>query len=272
LSSGAPYAALLVLVLGVAGCPVTDAYFVDQDRGMPGLGGEGAGAGSGNEPGAGKAPVAGTPAGGSLNPQGGAAAEPSTAGVSPGEGGGRAEPCTPMTERCNGHDDNCNDVVDEQACNSLPVGTMGCAGFIVARDPNHGYMLCSGVTRDYAHAQEACQGQGMRLAWLESRDENAAVSAKVAAIEPSGDVWIGANDIADEGVWSWDGPGGSLFWGGNEYGNPVGDAFTAWSEASPNNSEQGNPQGEDCAVLVASKANWADRSCSVKYAYLCEEP
>jgi len=268
------WVALLPLLVG--GCPVTDDYFIDEARGGSSGSATSGAAGASVLPGGGTSENGGAASGGSSaeagNDTSAAGEAPATGGTPGATGGAPNANCSPTTERCNGHDDDCDEVVDEQACNSMPVGTMGCFGFVIGDRLDHGYMLCSGVTRDYARAQEACRAQGMRLAWLESDDENEAVSAKVSAIEQGVEAWIGATDQETEGSWGWDGQGGMLFWGGNEYGNPVGDAYVAWAEKTPNNSEEMSPEGEDCAVLMSSIVAWGDRSCMIKYAYLCEEP
>jgi hypothetical protein len=252
-----------LLPLLVAGCPLTDDYFIEDGAGVSVLPNGGAmdegGASSG-----------GASAAGGSNPNGGGEL-PAGAGAPPSEGGAQGT-CSPSTERCNGHDDDCDDVVDEQACNSMPAATLGCWGFVLSGRPDHGYMLCTGTTRDYARAQEACRAQGMRLAWLETAAENAAVAGKVDAIEAGLEAWVGASDQETEGSWAWDGEGGMRFWLGGETGNPVDDAHVAWAERTPNNSGDGSVQGEDCAVLLADDATWGDRACTIRYAYLCEEP
>jgi hypothetical protein len=290
------------LALALNGCPVTDDYYIDHGAALAGAtsGGKSSDGGSdslsqaGSSPNGGVGAVAGTDAGtagsggtsnggtasggtssgGTANnagetmlPTGGA--PDASAGApdlgSAGQAGSPGEPCVPTTERCNGHDDNCNDVIDEQACNSVQNGTTGCSGFVLASRPNHGYMLCSGVMRDYSHAQEACAAQGMRLAWLESADENSQISTKVNALSKDAEVYIGANDIANEGKWYWD--GGAQFWDGNSFGKPVNGMYNAWANGTPNNGNF----NEDCAVLSAGSASWGDRTCSIKFAYLCEE-
>jgi hypothetical protein len=272
------------LALALSGCPVTDDYFIDANAGLGGSGGEAgtdlasiggkeapaqggsATAGSSNTAGTGAAAGANN-AGGEAPGMGGAPDAP-VGGAAP-CGFGTAMPCplacVPKTERCNGHDDNCNDVIDEQACNSFQNGTTGCSGFVLSNRPTHGYMLCSGAMRDYGQAQQACAAQGMRLAWLESADENSQVSTKVNAIAKDAEVYIGANDIANEGKWFWD--GGAQFWDGNQNGKAVNGGYNAWTDGTPNNDNN----NEDCAVLISGSAEWGDRGCSIKFAYLCEE-
>ena len=243
-----------LLLLGLSGCPLTDDYYlaasqVSGESGTPGLG-ETTLAMGGSQAASGGTSSAGV--GGIDVAQAGTSA------------GGGAAACTPTTERCNGHDDDCDELVDELACNSMMNGTTGCSGFVLPGDPNHGYMLCTG-TKDYAHAQAACAAQNMRLAWLETAAENSAVAKTVAALSKDAEVSFGATDIAKEGEWFWD--AGAQFWSGDQTGAPVGGLFNAWLDGTPNNENN----DEDCAVLMSATATWGDRPCSAKYAYLCEE-
>jgi hypothetical protein len=266
----------LLLVPLVTGCPVTDDYFIESgESGNAGTGGSDSLPKGGSSE-SGSAPIAGSGAqvaiGGAA---GGDAGQPAEGGANVNEAGksgsGGGPPCTPTTERCNGRDDDCDGVTDEEACNSPMGGTFGCSGFVVEEGAAHGYMFCNGMTRDYDRAQSTCQGQGMRLAWLETKAENEAVWAKVIAIQAVAEVWIGATDRAKEGSWSWDGQGGVQFWEGDAAGAPVDDAYVAWATETPNNSQGTSPEGEDCAVLLGSAATWGDRTCTIKYSYLCED-
>lgn len=256
----------LLLLAGVSGCPVTDDYYLESSH-VDGASGE---TGQTTLASGGSTATGGKAAGGSTNAGGSSAAMAGTgnapAGGAPDEptAGSASGTCTAATERCNGHDDDCDDVIDELACNSMSAGTIGCSGFVLPDDPNHGYMLCNG-TKDYQHAGAACAAQNMRLAWLETAAENAAVSKKVAALSNDAEVTFGATDAAKEDEWYWD--GGVQFWKGNENGQPVGGLFNAWTDGTPNDENQ----NEDCAVLMSAMAVWGDRSCDAKYAYLCEE-
>lgn len=257
------------LLLGLSGCPVTDDYYIEASHvldaagesptsqttlavgGSP-AGGIGPGSGGAEAPTAGTAGMFGT-AGMAEMPQGGAP-----------DGTGGAAACVLSTERCNGHDDDCDDLVDELSCNSMVNGTVGCYGFVLPGAPTHGYMLCTG-TKTFTNAQDACAAQNMRLAWLETAAENGEVSKTVAALSMDAEVSFGATDVTDEGEWFWD--GGEQFWNGDENGRPVDGLYNAWTDGTPND-ENG---GEDCAVLLSDSATWGDRSCAAKYAYLCEE-
>jgi hypothetical protein len=256
--------ALPLLLAGLGGCPVTDDYYIEASHVTGAAGGSpvdqttlAAGGGA-----AGRGASAGAAVGGSAGP-GTAGTAPISGGSAPDPAGG-AGACVPSTERCNGHDDDCDDLIDELSCNSMMNGTVGCSGFVLPAAPAHGYMLCVG-TKDYAHAGQACAAQNMRLAWLETSAENSAVSKKVAALSKDAEVTFGANDIDNEGHWIWD--GGAQFWNGDETGQPVDGLFNAWASGTPNDENN----DEDCAVLTSATSTWGDRSCSAKYAYLCEE-
>lgn len=260
----------LVLLASVTGCPLTDDYFIEPS------GSSDAGSGGSSVlPSGGSGAAAGTvqvETGGAPSGEAGQAAEAGSGATAAGtSGSGGTRPCIPSTERCNGRDDDCDEVVDEEACNSPMGGTFGCSGFVIDGSTSHGYMFCAGQTREYEGAQAGCQSQGMRLAWLESKPENAAVWAKVNAIQEVTEVWIGATDGATEGSWFWDGPAGAQFWQGDATGSAVGDAFVAWAADAPNNSTGYSPDGEDCAVLLVTGGDWGDRTCNIKYPYLCED-
>jgi hypothetical protein len=262
-----------LLLLGLSGCPMTDDYYIDArlpgasagDTLAGGAGWGGSGNGGGGKLGPPMAGMVGM-AGSMPRPMPGGSG---VGGASMDAGGmdGSSGTCSPSTERCNGHDDNCNDVVDERACNDPANGTTGCAGFVIASRPDHGYMLCPTTPKTYEEAQQACQEQSMRLAWLETESENEEVSAKVHALT-NDEVAFGATDIEHEGDWVWDGVGSFQFWRGDENGAAVDDQFAAWAQGTPNDDNG----GEDCAVLNPATKYWGDRDCGAQYAYLCEEP
>ena len=245
----------LMAVIGLSGCPVTDDYYIDTSRVI----------GASGSPGMGD-PVLTT--GGSQSKAGGGNASAGV-GVSVGgsdvaQAGAGAGACSATIERCNGHDDDCDELVDELACNSNLNGTIGCSGFVLPERAHHGYMLCTG-TKAHDGAQAACAAQNMRLAWLETAAENTAIAKKVAALSKDAEVSFGANDAENEGAWFWD--AGVQFWSGDESGRPVAGLFNAWIDGTPNDENN----DEDCAVLLSASAGWGDRSCTAKYSYLCEE-
>jgi hypothetical protein len=61
-------------------------------------------------------------------------------------------------------------------------------------------------------------------------------------------VWLGANDMASEGVWIWDGDNdgvGDQFWQGNTTGFPMGGLYNNWG------TEPDNYQGHQHAAAIA---------------------
>jgi len=281
------------VLLVLSGCPVSDHYYIDSGHKLPGSAADSSGAGASTGgtdalPQGGKADAgtsaaqAGSPAAGSVacsNPSGGSATAGTTGVVTAGSpdiagapaaggseiGAGGAAPCVPSTERCNGHDDDCDDLVDELVCNSNQTGTTGCTGFVLSPGANHGYMLCTGNPKDWTHAGTACEAQDMRLAWLESADENTGVAATIKKLTNETEILVGADDQAREGHWVWD--GGEQFWSGNQFGMAVNGAFTSWTPGAPDNINN----NEDCATLNPSTGTWSDRNCFATYAYLCED-
>jgi hypothetical protein len=216
-----------ITLFGVAGCPLTDNYFIEVDQ----------------------APAGGT---------GGMSAGGAQAGgaISAGAGGAGAA-CVPRTERCNGHDDDCNGSVDELAC------AAGCTGFVLSLDSTHGYMFCTG-RRTWVQARDTCAAQGMLLARVESSAENRELARALAALSTDNEVTFGANDQAVEGDWVWD--GGTQFWEGGQTGTATGGSFVIWASGSPDNSNN-----EDCGIINPSAATWADRSCAGTHVYVCED-
>jgi hypothetical protein len=271
----ARYALGVLLMVGLSGCPVTDDYYLlsaDESNGRGGdKGGDGNQAGSSTKAGSGgsshggQGPLAGSAgdmavaAGGAGNA--GGAPDTGDGGQPPltGEGGASSDPCMPTTERCNGHDDDCDDLVDELVCPS------SCSGFVLPADPSHGYMFCTGAREaDWSDAKQACEDEDMRLAWLNSSAENAAVVAMLANLGSDAEILFGATDQGSEGDWLW--VGGEQFWEGDEKGNSVAGRYNNWASGTPNNSSN-----EDCALVSTVTGTWGDRTCSSTYPYVCEQ-
>lgn len=160
-------------------------------------------------------------------------------GVMAGGAGGTATggtpACVPATETCNGRDDDCNGAVDNDATGFYgvcPVYTMWFGG--------HAYLLSSrnqiGSGRDGvvtgAAAQEACRSYGYELARVETAVESAWLRKQFGLIIPVSVAWI---DISQATYFDW---------------------------------QPGAPSGAACVWLTPD--GWADRSCSMLAAFLCE--
>ena len=124
----------------------------------------------------------------------------------------------------------------------------------------------------------------MKLAWLETPSENAALLAIIDTFVVPGatdvSVQIGASDSAEEGVWRWLGAGsaadGFQFWAGarsSANSGPVGDAYVNWGDVEPNDFEE-----EDCALLTIRTSltngpgDWNDTGCEEPFPFICEQP
>jgi hypothetical protein len=242
----------LAVALGLAGCPMNDDYYLEASRVSSG-GEPSSDAGSGTF-------MAGAPA-----QAGSMTSVPSDGGAGGGapmlnQSGARSTCVESGRERCDGRDNDCDGDVDEAVC------AEGCHGFVLEGQPDHGYAYCDATAaKTWQMARDACVADGMRLLRLESEVENNAVSDKLAALGDDAEIALGANDLEDEGDWRW-GPS-EPFWAGDEDGEPIGDAFTAWTEGVPND-ENG---GEDCGVLYPETATWGDRSCDQPFPYACEQ-
>jgi hypothetical protein len=121
----------------------------------------------------------------------------------------------------------------------------------------HDYWFCP-TERSWASARSKCETAGSNLVRIDSTAENDFVRAGI-----SGELWIGANDLAVEGVWRWT-FGNSQFWAGDDNGTPTAGLFNRWDSSQPNNLG-----GEDCAQMQPD-GEWLDDDCNDTERYVCE--
>ncbi|CAH1270785.1 PXDN [Branchiostoma lanceolatum] len=102
---------------------------------------------------------------------------------------------------------------------------------------------------NYAGAKAACRSKGGSLALPKDKPTNDLLVRLRNGISPSAPVWIGLNDIQQEGRFVW------------EDGQVLG-SFSGWAFDEPNNQPRWNA---DC-VRIDKSTSWQDPSWRMKYA------
>ena len=108
----------------------------------------------------------------------------------------------------------------------------------------------------WSEAEASCQQQGpdSHLASVTGAEQQQVVQDLAGS---TGDnTWIGLNDIAEEGEFTW------------ADDEPL--EFTNWSPGQPNNAAPGG--GEEDAAVLGNNGAWADRAVQNPYPYICVKP
>ncbi|MFC1655032.1 C-type lectin domain-containing protein, partial [Myxococcota bacterium] len=94
-----------------------------------------------------------------------------------------------------------------------------------------------------------CAQYGSYLVTMQDSTENTFVHG----LQGSDNIWIGANDILEEGFFEW----------------VSGEAWTfqTWNTGQPDNSNN-----EDCAEMINVSGRWQDTDCESTKAFVCEKP
>ncbi len=109
------------------------------------------------------------------------------------------------------------------------------------------YLFCRATPLPWLDAQSRCRALGGDLITVGGAEEN----AFLAAWGP-GQAWLGLNDGATEGAWSW------------STGQALG--YARWGAMQPDNSMN----LEDCAALIGDSLMWNDDQCQLAKPYICE--
>jgi hypothetical protein len=130
------------------------------------------------------------------------------------------------------------------------------------RGPNgHCYFFAS-EDQEWEDARESCRarGGGWDLAAINSQAEHTWVSSRLDE-----DSWLGAVNVDDTWVWV---NTETVFWDGDDDGEPVNDAFTWWEDTEPSG---GNDSGQCLRYSdAAGDWFWADMPCTADFAHVCE--
>ena len=141
----------------------------------------------------------------------------------------------------------------------------------------HGYAMCRDKKVAFPAARKDCESMNMQLVRIDTPEENEWVygtfyGKKTSAGSDNAQMWVGATDNQEEGVWRWL-IGGDVFWRGKANGKAQNNLFTYWGRAhatgvqdQPNDSH--SAEGEDCMVIRApsekESGHWTDIGCGAE--------
>jgi hypothetical protein len=157
-------------------------------------------------------------------------------------------------EVCNGVDDDCDGVIDEDAGCPCPQESYG----------GRSYLFCSEPARNWRDARTACP-MGYDLVRIDDREEHEFV-VETAAGAGATRWWLGGRAMLSSNLdllWRW-AIGGDLM----PLTITLG-AFSNWASGQPNS-------GDECLELRTNQAGsmvagaWDDASCSDSKPYVCE--
>ncbi|XP_033107156.1 macrophage mannose receptor 1-like [Anneissia japonica] len=128
-------------------------------------------------------------------------------------------------------------------------------GWVSDSKSDYCYQVRSDTSSTFNEALSKCMEQGGNLASITSVDESAFITGLVFK-EQSPLLWVGLNDLYDEGGWEW------------TDGSPV--AYFNFAMDQPDNSDG----GQHCVVISAatsSTGQWYDESCDSSFGHVCKK-
>lgn len=154
-------------------------------------------------------------------------------------------------ERCDDVDNNCDTVIDENACP---------AGCSAARRPppyyDRIYLFCA-IGSSWVVAEQSCVNAGGHLTAIEGQGENDFVASVAATRLGPAPVWIGGIDFPDLNKWHWVEPPTQFSIGMTCNAGQ----FCNWATGQPNNTTT-----TSCVELGPM---WNDQACTYVSPYVC---
>ena len=112
-------------------------------------------------------------------------------------------------------------------------------------------------TLPWVDAVNSCTSMGGYLTETDDDDEFAYTVTLAKTFDVGRDMWLGASDIAEEGVFIW-----------NRSKKKIDDIYTAWKRGEPN----GNVNESCLSIQMYTRAyKWNDLPCNTARPYLCEK-
>ncbi|XP_033624617.1 macrophage mannose receptor 1-like [Asterias rubens] len=118
---------------------------------------------------------------------------------------------------------------------------------------NQCYLFRPGEFKTWAESREQCRLGGGDLVSITDLSEQTYINARLS-LQTVPVVWIGANDVLQEGGWEW------------SDGSPF--KFINWYPGEPNNV---GTSGEHCAELHLATGTWNDVMCTNTMGYICKK-
>lgn len=177
--------------------------------------------------------------------------------------------------------------VYSQLCNNIP------AGSVYAFTVNGKNYEIIKENMQWADAAACAVARGGKLAEILSQQENdslfeyavnhAGINFSLTFAPDGGGasyLWIGGNDLQNEGTWIWDGDGdlnGAQFWQGDyQNGNPVGGYFNAWGSINGGEPDDFNNQDGLGLALTSwpfgNPREWNDLNVNNALYFIIEYP
>ncbi|MEL6274397.1 MAG: DUF5018 domain-containing protein [Bacteroidota bacterium] len=132
----------------------------------------------------------------------------------------------------------------------------------------------------WTEAAEAAVARGGYLAEINDFDEQTAIFNALngpANIDPlqflRPAVWLGGNDLAEEGSWIWDGDNdgnGIPFWNGGVDGMAIDNRYTRWGQEPDNAGNQDGLAMMIGATVINEPSQWNDLNIGENYFFVVE--